>query len=51
MSDTYGNSQVSQSLVPASAFNVSNRGFPDVAALGHNYVICDSTSFAGTGYT
>ena len=51
VSDAYGRSQVLQGIVPASAFNVSYRGFPDVAALGHNFVICDSSAFKGTNYT
>jgi subtilase family serine protease len=51
VSDAYGRSQVSKNIVPASAFNVSYRGFPDVAALGHNFVICDSSAFKGTNYT
>ena len=52
VSDVYGNSQVSQGLVPASAFNSANRAIPDVAALGHNYIVCDSSIFgAQTGYT
>jgi tripeptidyl-peptidase-1 len=51
VSDAYGRSQVSQGVVPASAFNVSYRGFPDVAALGHNFVVCDSSSFYWSSYT
>ena len=27
-------------LPPAANFNASGRGFPDVAALGHNYFVC-----------
>jgi len=50
VSDAYGLSQVSK-LVPSTAFNSSNRGFPDVAALGHNFVVCDSSSFYKMNYT
>jgi hypothetical protein len=35
--NTYLNSGVT--LPPAGDFNSSNRGFPDVSALGHNYLI------------
>eukprot|EP01111_Echinosteliopsis_oligospora_P014038 TRINITY_DN519_c0_g1_i1.p1 TRINITY_DN519_c0_g1~~TRINITY_DN519_c0_g1_i1.p1 ORF type:complete len:596 (-),score=161.62 TRINITY_DN519_c0_g1_i1:79-1818(-) len=35
----------SAKLPPAKYFNASNRGFPDVSALGHNYLICASGSF------
>lgn len=31
--------QKTADLPPASTFNASNRGFPDVSALGHNYLI------------
>ena len=51
VSDAYGRSQVSQGVVPATAFNSSYRGFPDVAALGHNFVVCDSSSFYRGNYT
>ena len=50
VSDLYARSQVSQGKVPASAFNASNRGFPDVAALGHNFVICDSLTASSYGW-
>jgi subtilase family serine protease len=35
---SYLSSQAS-TLPPATAFNATNRGFPDVSALGHNYLI------------
>jgi len=35
----------SAKLPPAAYFNASNRGFPDVSALGHNYLICATGSF------
>jgi tripeptidyl-peptidase-1 len=50
VSDAYGTSQVQQGLVPATAFNSAFRGFPDVAALGHNFVVCDG-SMGSSGYT
>ena len=50
VSDAYGTSQVNQGLVPATAFNSAFRGFPDVAALGHNFVVCDG-SMGNSGYT